>query len=53
MPDAMLPYIAAAFRDGGLTLDQYYVHRMCAPSRRSFLSGRFPHKAGVTATHYE
>lgn len=27
---------------GGLRLDHHYVFRYCSPSRRSFLSGRFP-----------
>ena len=28
--------------DGGIRLDHHYVFRYCSPTRRSFLSGRFP-----------
>ena len=29
-------------RDGGLSLTQFYVHAVCAPSRTAFLTGRYP-----------
>ena len=38
---APTPAIAALANDG-LLLERHYVFRYCSPSRRSFLSGRFP-----------
>ena len=38
---APTPAIAALAKDG-LLLERHYVFRYCSPSRRSFLSGRFP-----------
>ncbi len=29
-------------RDGGLSLTQFYVHAVCAPTRSAFLTGRYP-----------
>ena len=40
-PDAPTPRLKA-LADGGLLLEHHYVFRYCSPSRRAFLSGRFP-----------
>ena len=40
-PDAPTPAIKHAL-DNGLRLDYHYVFRYCSPSRRSFMTGRFP-----------
>ena len=40
---ALLPHIERTFVNDGLTLGRHYAFSWCAPSRRSFLSGRLPH----------
>ena len=45
LPRAMLPSIAE-LTNSGLTLDQHYAARSCAPSRRALLSGRFLNSVG-------
>ena len=41
VPREMLPHIASTFVDSGLRLTRHYATRMCAPSRRSLMTGRF------------
>jgi arylsulfatase A-like enzyme len=41
-PDSPTPVIAALAHTDGLILDHQHVFRYCSPTRRSFLSGRFP-----------
>ena len=33
------------FVDGGLSLERHYATPMCAPSRASLMTGRWPHRA--------
>lgn len=40
------PHIDALFTRG-LTLNQSYVHKWCAPTRASLMTGRLPYKTGV------
>eukprot|EP00729_Bicosta_minor_P005668 gene5668-35616_t len=42
-PNSPTPTLAELAKDG-LTLDRHYVFRYCSPTRRSFLSGRFPNR---------
>ncbi|KAJ8601735.1 hypothetical protein CTAYLR_006743 [Chrysophaeum taylorii] len=35
-----------ALAEGGVILDRYYTYKYCSPTRRSFLSGRFPPHSG-------
>lgn len=40
------PYITALAKEEGVVLTRHYAHWHCSPSRRSFLSGRWPNHAG-------
>eukprot|EP00118_Oscarella_pearsei_P016721 m.161614 g.161614 ORF g.161614 m.161614 type:complete len:121 (+) comp38819_c2_seq4:530-892(+) len=35
----------------GVELDQHYVHRVCSPTRSSFLSGRLPIHVNLNGRH--
>eukprot|EP00039_Didymoeca_costata_P030846 m.31698 g.31698 ORF g.31698 m.31698 type:complete len:644 (+) comp8339_c0_seq1:63-1994(+) len=37
---------------GGLTLTSQYVYKYCAPTRGSFLTGRFPYKLAATRANF-
>jgi arylsulfatase A-like enzyme len=37
---------------GGLTLTSHYVYKYCAPTRASFLTGRFPYKLAATRSNF-
>ena len=43
----MMPHIDRLLVSGGMELEQHYVARACAPSRRSLLSGRFVQTVGA------
>jgi arylsulfatase A-like enzyme len=45
-PRTLSPHIDALVRDG-LTLSSYHTFKICAPSRVSTLTGRYPWGAGV------
>ena len=34
--------------DGGLRLTSYYVQEMCTPTRAALMTGRYPHRYGIT-----
>ena len=38
----LLPNVAQLLVDDGMSLDHHYTYRVCAPTRRSLLSGRLP-----------
>ena len=40
-PGIVTPHLDALVAEG-IRLDRHYVHRMCTPSRTSYLSGRLP-----------
>ena len=40
-PAAPTPFIGQLVKQG-IILDRHYAYRYCSPTRRSFLSGRFP-----------
>ena len=39
--ERVLPTFTRLFREEGVTLNHFYVHPKCAPSRQSFMSGRW------------
>ena len=49
------PALARHFVDEGLVLERHYTASMCAPSRASLMTGRWPHRAydyGEAMTYY-
>eukprot|EP00041_Stephanoeca_diplocostata_P013943 m.249525 g.249525 ORF g.249525 m.249525 type:complete len:537 (+) comp19525_c0_seq2:91-1701(+) len=49
-PDAPTPHLQELSHEQGMILHRHYVYKYCSPTRRAFLSGRFPvHMTGMQA----
>lgn len=49
-PNAPTPTLGKLSHDDGMILHRHYVYKYCSPTRRAFLSGRFPiHMTGAQA----